>query len=242
MQHSAAQIMVMQLQSFRICWRALYPGGTEPVSEESGGASELTYGFSYPDSVNDAENRLESANSTKQYSYDPENLRVYDGSEYHFYAPDGRRMGKYAVPPPSSTIWTTTEVYVYFNGRMIASATPLHPGTPPPHAQFFAVLTDRVGSVRVGKTGAMNYYPYGQERAVTGNGQNKFGTYWRDSVTGLDYAQQRYYSPGTGRFLSADPSMPEKLRIPRHGTCMRTVARILSTLMILMACTYGTSI
>jgi RHS repeat-associated protein len=35
----------------------------------------------------------------------------------------------------------------------------------------------------------------------------KFGTYFRDADTGLDYADQRYYSPGWGRFLTPDPSV-----------------------------------
>jgi RHS repeat-associated protein len=32
----------------------------------------------------------------------------------------------------------------------------------------------------------------------------KFGTYWRDSISGLDYADQRYYSSLLGRFLTPD--------------------------------------
>src|SRR5205807_2796175 len=48
--------------------------------------------------------------------------------------------------------------------------------------------------------------PYGQERpSATTNGTEKFATYLRDNETGLDYADQRYHSPGTGRFLTADP-------------------------------------
>jgi RHS repeat-associated protein len=36
------------------------------------------------------------------------------------------------------------------------------------------------------------------------NNRTKFATYHRDD-TGIDYADQRYYVPGTGRFRSADP-------------------------------------
>jgi RHS repeat-associated protein len=68
-----------------------------------------------------------------------------------------------------------------------------------------AVVTDRLGSVRWHATaGRSNYYPYGEERTGTGEGREKFGTYVRDG-DGLDYADQRYYGPGTGRFLTADP-------------------------------------
>ena len=52
-----------------------------------------------------------------------------------------------------------------------------------------------------------HYYPYGQEKpSATTNGTEKFATYFRDSETGLDYADQRFHSPGTGRFLTPDPS------------------------------------
>jgi len=35
--------------------------------------------------------------------------------------------------------------------------------------------------------------------------REKFGTYTRDSYTGLDYADQRYYASTFGRFNTADP-------------------------------------
>jgi RHS repeat-associated protein len=39
----------------------------------------------------------------------------------------------------------------------------------------------------------------------TVNDREKYATYTRDSVTGLDYAMNRYYSSQWGRFLSPDP-------------------------------------
>jgi len=64
-----------------------------------------------------------------------------------------------------------------------------------------AVVQDRLGSV--GK-----YYPYGEERNAPQlpNDQVKFATYTRDSATGNDYADQRYYSSALGRFMTADAS------------------------------------
>jgi RHS repeat-associated protein len=47
--------------------------------------------------------------------------------------------------------------------------------------------------------------PYGEELSQTANGKVKFATYWRDEESGLDYADQRYYSVGFGRFATADP-------------------------------------
>ena len=51
------------------------------------------------------------------------------------------------------------------------------------------------------------YFPYGQERpSATTDGKEKFATYFRDSETGLDYANARYHQPGMGRFMTPDPS------------------------------------
>ncbi len=51
------------------------------------------------------------------------------------------------------------------------------------------------------------YYPYGVEiqQPPPANGTDKFATYFRDSETGLDYANNRYHQPGMGRFMSPDP-------------------------------------
>ena len=65
---------------------------------------------------------------------------------------------------------------------------------------MLAAVQDRLGSV--GK-----YYPYGEERGGGNppNDQVKFATYTRDSGTGLDYADQRYYASTFGRFMTPDP-------------------------------------
>ena len=48
------------------------------------------------------------------------------------------------------------------------------------------------------------YYSYGLERTSTPDGQEKFGTYFRDGL-GEDYADQRYYDASSGTFWSPDP-------------------------------------
>jgi RHS repeat-associated protein len=63
---------------------------------------------------------------------------------------------------------------------------------------------DRLGNVMYSATTV--YYPYGEEYTVTANDKDKFGTYHRDSTTGLDYAVNRYYSTQPARFLTADPA------------------------------------
>lgn len=51
-----------------------------------------------------------------------------------------------------------------------------------------------------------DYYPYGDEiGGSTAGNADKFGTYHRDATSGLDYADQRYYSGLQGRFLTSDP-------------------------------------
>jgi RHS repeat-associated protein len=47
---------------------------------------------------------------------------------------------------------------------------------------------------------------YGEEITGTGNDTYKFAQLYRDSDSGLDYAQARYYASGIGRFLTTDPS------------------------------------
>src|SRR6202040_4070459 len=81
---------------------------------------------------------------------------------------------------------------VYFGGKLI-------------QVNRVLVATDRLGSVRANSSGErMSYYPYGEEKTATADGREKFGTYFRDSTT-QDYADQRYYAPGSGRFNTPDP-------------------------------------
>ena len=58
---------------------------------------------------------------------------------------------------------------------------------------------------RLGSRGT--YFPYGEDRGSPppANDKVKFATYTRDSATGLDYADQRYYAASMGRFLTPDP-------------------------------------
>ncbi|MGA2883499.1 MAG: RHS repeat-associated core domain-containing protein, partial [Bryobacteraceae bacterium] len=50
------------------------------------------------------------------------------------------------------------------------------------------------------------YFPWGETKG-TSNPQDtwNFATYWQDSNTGLDYANNRYYSNAYGRFMTPDP-------------------------------------
>jgi len=158
----------------------------------------------------DIENRLVAAGPGQngQYAYAPGNKRAWRGvwtsgtlttDEVTFWGVSGQKLGAYALyitggitgigqsNAPSVLNVNQTSTNYYFGGKLIKNATGY-------------IGADRLGSI--GK-----YYPYGQEKpSATTNGTEKFTGYMRDAETGLDYADQRYHSPGTGRFMTADPS------------------------------------
>ncbi len=161
----------------------------------------------------DAENRIVQANSGLiMYGYDAQNKRIWQGTctlgfncaqgvinvdTVTMFGADGRQAGTFS---PQVT-WTNNSQQVaitfvvvsrraYFGGKLVAQWN---------GSYMQSAVQDRLGSV--GK-----YYPYGEDR--TGNPPNdtvKFATYTRDSGTGLDYADQRYYASTFGRFMTPDP-------------------------------------
>jgi RHS repeat-associated protein len=147
----------------------------------------------------DIENRL----MTGGYTYDPSGKRVLQETlnsgtitqlQIYFYSITGQRIATYkSVSNGSGGFTQSTSLNLFFGGKQIrvAGAT---------------VATDRLGSVRANASGVeFQYWPYGQERTSTPNGQEKFGTYFRDDGY-LDYADQRYYYASAGRFWTPDPS------------------------------------
>ena len=164
----------------------------------------------------DVENRL--ATSTSQgwpgaetwYSYDPFGRRVmkdvnpdpqgnnggpgYTGGawELYFYGITGQKLATVQCTYNGNNPTCSLGGYeVYFGGKLVK-------------AKGNVVVTDRLGSVRYSGGVSHSYFPYGEERTVTPDGTEKFGTYLRDGP-GQDYAEQRYYNNGTGRFWSVDP-------------------------------------
>ena len=162
----------------------------------------------------DIENRLTSLtnNGTQDYAYGAGNQRVYHATynvqtltakEVYFYGIDGQKLGVYSLLNGTSIghqpmlYLGATQLNVYFAGKFVGrSAKPIGSAG---SVAFNSTTPDRIGSL--GK-----YYPYGEERGtITANDQEKFATYTRDSATGLDYANQRYYSNTQARFMSPDP-------------------------------------
>ncbi len=161
----------------------------------------------------DIENRLTryyyaAGGVDERYGYGPSNERIWKGvlnqdlqDEVFFYGIDGKLLGRYrpALSGACGLMLTPLGKNVYFAGKLIRS-------------QDRTVVMDRLGSVRIAyneSTGEQlsKYYPFGEEIAqVTTQQRDKFGTYYRDASSGLDYAMNRYYSSSTlGRFLMPDP-------------------------------------
>ena len=176
----------------------------------SGLGATLTY---------DVSNRLASAAETsggiEYYGYAPDNKRVFrqlanGHQQITLYGAGGEKLSVYDL-----TANTAVSTYVWFGGKLISDGNP--------------VFQDRLGTNRAsgGSTTTNNgarFLPYGEEITSTANDHVKFGTYNRDSYTGLDYADQRFYASTYGRFNTPDPfGGSAHLRIPgswnRYSYC-----------------------
>ena len=169
-----------------------------PANNQIQGVSGLSYdangntvssGITY-----DAENRMIAGGA---YAYDAKNKRIWitggqvDGlgnaTAYtvNVYEAGGQKLGAYQIAPYTQNGIGVLNVTLsssdqYFGGRRLA-------------------VMDQLGS-------AGTYYPWGEDKGST-NPQNtwSYATYWRDSGTNLDYANNRYYSNAYGRFMTPDP-------------------------------------
>lgn len=150
----------------------------------------------------DAENRIVSVDggSTAQYSYDQNNRRIKKavGSATTHYVWEGSQV----VAEHDGTTGTVLTDYIYSGSRMIAKFEA---------GAVRYLLGDRL-SVRLvldasgNVTGRQAHLPYGEDFAASGaQEKHHFSSYEKDGESGIDYAINRGYSAGHGRFLSADP-------------------------------------
>ena len=137
------------------------------------------------------------------YAYDGQNRRIFswNGSEdslsnpinytVNVYTPSGQKLAAYTLSPSLNTCGSSPCMEValassdqYFGGRRVAAM-------------------DQLGSA---ESPHQSYFPWGEPKG-TSNPQDtwNFATYWTDSATGLDYANNRYYSNAYGRFMTPDP-------------------------------------
>jgi RHS repeat-associated protein len=192
-----------------------YSASPNPTTNQLGSVDANGNTTSYINSSNvsialtyDVKNRLNTVGGYQgpQYSYAPGNKRVWRGlwtsgtlttDEVTFWSVSGQKLATYQLSVNGGVIndsssapvlvATQTGTNYYFGRKLIKNST-----------WYGYVAADRLGSI--GK-----FYPYGQEKpSATTNGTEKFTGYFRDAETGLDYADQRFHNPGTGRFLTPD--------------------------------------
>jgi RHS repeat-associated protein len=175
-----------------------------PANNQIQGVSGLSYDANGNQNAGsyDAENRLTGAGGI-QYAYDSQNKRLWswtggtdpygqgnpNGYFVNLYTPGGQKLAAYEINIYNIatsgldliTVSTLSSSDQYFGGRRLA-------------------VLDQLGSVGT-------YFPWGEDKGST-NPQNTWGfaTYWEDSATGLDYANNRYYSNQYARFISPDPA------------------------------------
>ena len=150
------------------------------------------------------DNRLISAAETsggiEYYFYAADGKRVWrqlaNGThQFTFYGAYGERLGVY-TDAGAGCICNQVQMNVLFAGKVVWQGLPGSTGA------SGVVMSDRVGTNR----NAARFYPFGDEITSTTNDRLKFATYTRDSYTGLDYANQRFYASTYGRFNTPDPS------------------------------------
>jgi RHS repeat-associated protein len=156
----------------------------------------------------DSENRVieasVSGSSYVQYAYDLQNKRIFS-SPYassaqnapviYFYGVDGQQLGAFAGGT------CTLETSFYLGSKRVGYTGSEFCGAYYTDPVPFGAPTE---ADRLGSNGT--YYPWGEAKGSTNPADIwSFGTYWRDSFSGLDYANQRYYSNVQGRFMTPDP-------------------------------------
>jgi len=175
-----------------------------------------TSGYNYDNAGN-----VTTEPGSRSYVYDAENHQLNftqnSATTTYSYDGEGRRVKK--VNPNNSTI-----VYVYnVAGQLIAEYDSSQAISNQPYQTSY-LTQDHLGSTRVvtkadGTVRARyDFLPFGEEIAasiggrsgagyVTDSTRQKFTGHERDSESGLDFAQARYCSSATGRFMSADSVM-----------------------------------
>lgn len=173
-------------------------------------------GFSYDNDGNltaatspyqyDAEDRITQFNNGPSYGganyvYDANGCRiekVTSGGQVHYFYDEN---GHVIVETDQGGNWT--KEYVYMGGQPVAEFS---------GGQTYFIHADHLGSTRTvtnyagSVTDGLDYLPYGEQIAGGSFTTHKFTGYERDSISGLDYANARYYNYTLGRFMSVDPA------------------------------------
>lgn len=189
----------------------------------SAGPVVLAYQFAYDNNGNtiagrqaatfDALNRLTEIPGKESYLYDGHGRRVKttrlsdNKINYSVYGLSGQLMTEDDARTNKKTD------YIYLNARLIAQRSAALTGTAAQTTTYANTYlhTDSLGSpvAHTSQAGAVTkierYTPYGEPSDQAYDQGPGFTGHVTDALTGLTYAQQRYYDPMLGRFLSADP-------------------------------------
>jgi RHS repeat-associated protein len=144
----------------------------------------------------DAENRMTQSlvgSATTSYAYDGGHMRVVKGTTVYIYS-GSNLIAEYAGG-------SLTREYVYSESKLVAtiagSTVTYH------HSDLLSSRLETDTSGGIART--FGHLPFGATWYETGATDNlKFTTYMRDAESGFDYALNRFYSNGYGRFQSAD--------------------------------------
>jgi RHS repeat-associated protein len=187
------------------CWQNIT--NIESTLDNLGGdiVDDVGNEFSATD-MSSLKNRLSSMGysgglTIASYAYDAQNRRIWSwpstldswgnttGYTVNVYTPGGQKLAAYTVGPSVDNNNGQSIPYIgvglatsdqYFGSRRLATM-------------------DQLGSVG-------NYFPWGEDKGGTSPQDTwNFATYWRDSVSALDYANNRYYNNAYGRFMTPDP-------------------------------------
>ena len=108
----------------------------------------------------------------------------------NIYSPGGQKLGAYLIAPAFIQD-SQTEFQVVPSMQVTLSSSDTYFGS-----RRLGVM-DQLGSTST-------FYPWGEAKGTNPQNTWNFATYWQDSTTGLDYANNRYYSNAYGRFMTPD--------------------------------------
>jgi len=188
-----------------------FPGtGSAPTNRITSVTSGATVNYSYDANGNMTNDGVHS------YTYDSENRLVNvdpGGGASYAYDHQNRRYKTTVGSIVTHYVWQGQNVLAEHNGGTGAVIVNyIYAGTRMILSGPYYLLSDQL-SVRLilnssaAVKGQQGHLPFGEDFGETGTQQQKqhFTSYERDPQSGTDYAVNRAYSFGVGRFQSADP-------------------------------------
>jgi RHS repeat-associated protein len=162
----------------------------------------------------DAANRLVYVRADNQsilsnYTYGASNARLSteEGGLRTYYVWDGGGAIMEYMEGPSQSVPQWSKSYVYLGARLLSSITPGGAGELIQYHHPDMLGTRLVTNAQDDTHFAQATLPFGTalESETSGATTKRFTSYDRSNVTGLDYAVNRHYDSGQGRFTQVDP-------------------------------------